>query len=60
MLAILDTDPEQKGRSKHDEGHMVIPANVAAYLIVIEPKIFGIFKVHLDPPACTDGQNYRV
>jgi hypothetical protein len=30
MRTVLDTDADQEGRGEHDEGHMAIPAEVAA------------------------------
>ena len=34
---------------------MAIPTEVAAYFIVVEPKVFGGFQVFFDAPAGTDG-----
>src|SRR5260221_11130377 len=60
MMVVLDTDPKQKGAGEHDEGDMAIPTKVAAYLVLIEAKIFGVFQIDLNRPACSDRQNHRV
>ncbi len=39
---------------------MAVPANVATHFILIKAKIFGIFQVDLNRPACSDSQNHRV
>lgn len=32
---------------------MAVPADVTAHLVLIEAKIFGVFQVDLDRPACS-------
>ena len=39
---------------------MAVPADVTAHLVLIEAKIFGVFQVDLDRPACSDSQNHRL
>ena len=48
MTVVLGTDPKQKGRGEHDERDMAIPADVAAHLVLIEAKIFGVFQIDLN------------
>src|SRR5450631_2334445 len=57
---VLHTDGEQKRRGKQDERDMAIPPDATAYFIVVEPKIFRIFQIHFDTPACSNGQNHRL
>ena len=59
-MAVLDTDAQQKGRGEHDKSNMAVPTEVATHFILIEAKIFGVFQVDLNRPACSDSQNHRV
>ena len=60
MMGVLDTDPKEKGGGEHDEGDMAIPPNVAAHFVLIEAKLFGVFQIDLNRPACSDSQNDRL
>ena len=55
MIAVLDTEPDQEGISKHDEGDMAIPADVAAHFILIQAKIFAGFQILFNVPTGANG-----
>src|SRR5450755_171217 len=60
MMSVLDTNEEQKGRGEHDESHMAVPTEVVTHFVLIKAKIFGVFQVNLNRPACSNRQNHRV
>src|SRR5712691_11669592 len=60
MMAVLDTDAQQKGRGEHDKSNMAVPTEVATHFILIEAKLFGVFQVDLNRPAGSDSQNHRL
>ncbi len=52
--ALVHTDAHQESRGQHDEGHMAIPADVAAHFILIESQIFVGLQVLFNVPARTN------
>src|ERR1019366_5183127 len=57
---VLHTDGEQKSRGKQGEGEKPIPPNVTTHFILVQSKIFRVFQVHFNTPACSNDQNHRL
>src|SRR5438034_155288 len=45
---FLHTNASKVGHRSHDQRHMSVPPKKAAHLVVVQPQLFGVFKLFLD------------
>src|SRR5262249_9014185 len=58
LIASGEDDAGKPCQSQHDQGDMAVPTHVTSNLVVIQAKIFAIFKVFFNTPAPSQRSNF--
>src|SRR5258708_14100206 len=52
------TNPCQEGKSHQHQRDVSVPTDEATNFVMVQPQVFGVFKILFDVPACANGRNH--
>src|SRR5258706_13287689 len=52
------TNPSQEGQSHQHQRDVSVPTDEATNFVMVQPQVFGVFKILFDVPACANGRNH--
>src|SRR6266566_5027893 len=55
---LCRTNPCQEGKSHQHQRDVSVPTDEATNFVMVQPQVFGVFKILFDVPACTNGRNH--